>query len=424
MFKNLGLTSVFLILTVSSLSAAAENNILTGALRADKDAASRCSAIEALGAVGGAAAGKELAGLLNDTDQDVRSCAIRVLRAGGEAANETAMAALLSDINSYRAARGSKGIYENNIKARLKAIDSVWALGEIGDPRLMTRLAGFYTESDDVIKINLIVSMGKLKTSEKSGPYLYNIAADASETEVVRAAAYEMLEHIGYPAPEASRSKSVGMEKGDLIFTGGIVGTISGWVSPDMPVGHSGIFAGTEIKDGRLRVVITDCVPNFFKPGGVRNIYAWHNFTRQYEFPFYGNRTSKVKPTPAQREQIVKLGLAMGKLGLKYKLFKKGPVEYDCVNYTEFLYEKAGVNPTDDSYESGAGWPFTPWEQFEATRPNSPVPGPVLLPASGKRVAPDQGIVVRGFDSLADAFGMKSVQVPEGNINIQPEALD
>ena len=201
------------------------------------------------------------------------------------------------------------------------------------------------------------------------------------------------------------------MEKGDLIFTGGIVGTISGWVSPDMPVGHSGIFAGTEVKDGRLRVVLADCVPNSFKPGGVRNIYAWHKFTRNYEFPFYGNRTSKARPTAAQREAIVKRALAMGGLGLKYKLFQKGPAEYDCVNYTEFLYESAGLNPTPDSYESGAGWPFTPWEQFEATRPGRP-PLPARSVSVGANSPVNLDNIRKEIASLTRAFGGQAGALP------------
>lgn len=420
-FRNLTLTAALLSVSMSSYAAPG----LTGsvkALLAEADPDSSCSAIEALGAAKDEAAAREMVRLLSDPDQAVRACAIR---AAGESKNELAVEALLANIDNYQAARGNRGQYEDSLKARLKVIDSIWSLGEIGNPALMDRLTKVYAEADDIIKINLIVSMGKLKKNEKSAPYLLKIAADAGETEVVRAAAFEMLEHLGSPATLAglAPSKSVGMEKGDLIFTGGIVGTVSGWVSPDMPVGHSGIFAGTEIKDGRIRVIIADCVPNFFKPGGVRNIYAWHSFTRQYDFPFYGNRTSKVKPTQAQRDQIVKLGLAMGKLGLKYKLFKKGPVEYDCVNYTEFLYEKAGVNPTPNSYESGAGWPFTPWEQFEATRPGIPPLGPVTL-SGGSSIASDMSIITRGLDSLTGAFGMKAAQAPEVNTNIQPEPVN
>jgi hypothetical protein len=37
--------------------------------------------------------------------------------------------------------------------------------------------------------------------------------------------------------------------------------------------------------------------------------------------------------------------------------------EFDCVGYTERVYEDIGYNPTDNSYESGWGWPLTPAEQ-------------------------------------------------------------
>ena len=429
--RNLGLAAVFISFTFSQYTRAAgvdarpdEDFPATAAI--DAGAAQRCAEVEALAAGAPGSAGKALAGLLSDPEPAVRACALRAMRSSGEAENLAAAETLLSEVDGYRAASGNKGLFEDNLKARLKAIDSIWALGELGDPRLMPKLAEFYAGADDVIKINLIVSMGKLEKNEKSGPFLYSIAANPRETEVVRAAAFEMLEHIGSPAalPGLAPSQNVGMEKGDLIFTGGIVGTISGWVSPDMPVGHSGIFAGTETRDGRIRVLIADCVPSFFVPGDVRNIDSWHKFTRQYEFPFYGNRTSKVRPTPAQRDRIVKKALAMGKLGLKYKLFRKGPLKYDCVNYTEFLYEEAGLNPTPDSYESGAGWPFTPWEQFEATSPSAPVLGPVTLSRVGKNIEPDLGIIKRSIGSLTGAFGMKSAQASEVNIDILPEAVN
>lgn len=411
--KNLGL-AVFLSITVSHYAFAGTDS-----------AANRCSEIAALAASDGDAAGKTLAGLLSDPDEAVRACAALALRGAGEDKNAAASAALLSVVEAYSAARGNKGAFEDSLKARLKAIDSVWALGEIGDPRLMPRLAEFYAGADDVLKINLIVSMGKLKSGVKTGgPYLSAIAADTREAEVVRAAAYEMLEHIDYPAPAAALAspRHVGMEKGDLIFTGGIVGTISGWVSPDMPVGHSGIFAGTEIKDGRLRVVLADCVPNYFKPGGVRDIYAWHKFTRNYEFPFYGNRTSKVRPTAAQREFIVKKAMVMGGLGLKYKLFQKGPTEYDCVNYTEFLYESAGLNPTPDSYESGAGWPFTPWEQFEATRPGlAPLPAG-SAPAGGNPANLDN--IRKELGALTRDFGGQAGTLPGPQVPGEPEPAE
>lgn len=342
---------------------------------------------------------------------------------------EAAIDSLLANIENYQETRDNKGPYENNLKARLKAIDSIWTLGEIGDPRLMGKLSKFYTEADDVVKMNLIISMGKLKKNQKSGPYIFDIAASAQENAVVRAVAFEMLEHIGYPSTviNLTPSKNSGIEKGDLIYTGGIIGTIGSWGNPDLPIGHAGIFAGTEVKDGKVNVIIADCVPNNFKPGGVRNIYSWKNFTHQFMYPYYGNRTTPVKPTPEQRERIVKLALELGKKGLKYTnthIPQKGPDVFDCVGYVEYVYEQTGLNPTEDKYETGWGWPLTPWEQFIATRPNTPEPGVIILPNNGNIIVPSTAIITRGFGSLTGAFGGKAVQAPEVNTNILPEILN
>lgn len=40
--------------------------------------------------------------------------------------------------------------------------------------------------------------------------------------------------------------------------------------------------------------------------------------------------------------------------------------EADCVGFTEHCYEHAGGNPTDNSYESGKGWPLSVREQRDA----------------------------------------------------------
>ncbi|OGR44995.1 MAG: hypothetical protein A2X35_06255 [Elusimicrobia bacterium GWA2_61_42] len=352
-------------------------------------------------------------------------------QANNAATREAAVDELLSNIEAYQTAgrTANKGPYENNLKARLKAIDSIWSLGEIGDPRLMSKLSKFYTEADDVIKMNLMISMGKLKKNSKAGPYLFTVASDPNETEVVRSVAFEMLEHIGYAATVVNvlPSKHAGIEKGDLIFTGGVTGTISGWVSPDLPIGHAGLFAGTEIKNGKISVVIADCVPDNFKPGGVRNIDSWNNFTHHFMYPYYGNRTTPVKPTAAQRERVVKLALEMGRKGLTYSDThgsQKGPVKFDCVGYTEYLYEAIGLNPTENSYETGWGWPLTPWEQFIATKPNVPAQSAIILPNNGNIIVPSQAIITGGFGSLTSVFGMKGVQLPEVSADIQPEAAN
>lgn len=344
---------------------------------------------------------------------------------------DAAINALLANIENYQAAARTpnKGVYEDNLKARLKAIDSIWSLGEIGDPRLMTSLKKFYAESDDVIKMNIIISMSKLKKTDKAGPYVFDIAANPRETEVVRALAFEVLELIKYPSTviNLTRSAEVGIDKADLLYTGGITGSISGWVSPDLPVGHAGLFIGTEAKDGKIKVVIADCVPDFFKPGGVRNIDSWHNFTHDFMYPYYGSRTTPVKPTPEQRERIAKLAIEMGNKGLTYSdthFSQKGPVKFDCVGYTEFLYEAVGLNPTENSYETGWGWPLTPWEQFIAVRPTSRPQSPIILPNNGNIIVPGQAIITQSFNSLTGAFGLTGVRAPEVSTDIQPEFVN
>lgn len=335
--------------------------------------------------------------------------------ASDSSTRDSAVDALLANIENYQSAAKStnKGVYEDNLKARLKAIDSIWSLGEIGDPRLMSKLSKFYGEADDVVKMNLLISMGKLKQNSKAGPYLFGVAANPQETAVVRSVAFEMLEHISYPSTVLNLvpSREVGIEQSDLIFTGGITGTISGWVSPDLPIGHAGLFVGTEIKNGKISVVIADCVPDNFKPGGVRNIDSWNNFTHHFMYPYYGNRTTPVKPTAAQRERIAKLAIELGKKGLTYSDThgsQKGPVKFDCVGYTEFLYEAVGLNPTENSYETGWGWPLTPWEQFIALKPNVKTQGQIILPNNGNIIVPSQAIITQGFSSLSGVFGVRA----------------
>lgn len=421
--KGFALAAMFL--SVSFPAYAAGPDQLSEALDPSNAPAARCAAISAAAATGGEAAARGLAGLVGDADPEVRACALRAASGSG---NEFAVEALLATVEAYQAAGSNKGAYEENLKEKLKAMDAIWGLGEIGHPALQPRLEKFYAQADNVQKVNLVISMGRLKKGANAGPYLYKIAADPKEAEVVRAAAFEMLELAGYQAsvPGLVRSEA-GIDKADLIFTGGIVGTVSGWVSPDFPIGHAGVFAGTEAKDGRINIVIADCVPNNFKPGGVRNIYSWYNFTHQYKFPFYGNRTTAVKPTAAQRERIVSLGLELGKKGLRYNdthFMQKGPVEFDCVGYTEYLYESAGLNPTPAKLESGLGWPLTPFEQFAATRPSAPARGPAPLPGDGHNAVFGQAVLNSAFGALTGAFGMKGVQPLEIPAEIQPASVN
>ncbi len=166
-------------------------------------------------------------------------------------------------------------------------------------------------------------------------------------------------------------SQAFSLEKADIIYTGGWFGLPYNLIG-DLPLGHVGIFAGTEIKDGKIKAVIIDCVPDYFKPGGIRKV-SWKHFTHNFSYPYYGNRTTPNKPSSQQRDAIVAMANSM----LKPKAYslthesQKGPDKFDCVGFTEYLYEKVGLNPTPDDQDSGWGWPLTPSEQFYATVANT-----------------------------------------------------
>jgi len=320
----------------------------------------RCEALASLERSGGRSVSRAQLEALSDPDPRVQACAARSAGASG---NELAIDALVNNVENYLAAASVKGPYEDNLRDRLKAIDSIWALGEIGSPEVMSKLREFYSSADAVLRVNIAISVGKLGPNPHSAPFLKAIAITKHEAGAVRAAAFEMLEERGEEAslPGISASPD-GIEKGDIIYTGGIVGTIGSWGTSDLPVGHAGIFAGTESDGSRIRVLIADCVPNDFIPPGVRDINSWKNFTHHYKYPYYGNRTTKEAPSASQRDAIVRLALEMGTRGLKYNgshFSQKGPEEFDCVGYTEYIYEQAGLNPTENRYESGLGWPLS-----------------------------------------------------------------
>lgn len=396
----------------------AAKSLLNDVALSGKDSETRCAAISALGASSGEAVAKGLAGLINDPDPAVQACAVR---AAGETRNEFAAEALLAGVKEYSAANLKRGPYENNLRARLKVLDAIWSLGEIGNPKVMEKLLKLYGEADDVVKINMVIGAGKTK-SESASRFLYKIAGMTMESGVVRAAAYEMLEANKAPAPAAQPSLAEGMERGDLIFTGGIFGVPQPIVG-DLPIGHAGLFGGTETSGGKVVVVIYDCVPDSFKPyGGVRKIFSFTNFTHQNNYAFYGNRVSRLRPTAYQREQIIKAAIA--KVGHHYSdshFAQKGPEDFDCVGYTEYAYESAGLNPTPNKEETGWGWPLTPAEQFAATTANPRAAAAAvqpLIPPAG--TAPSPALVTRGAAALTTAFGMTGLPLPQVNTSIQP----
>ena len=352
-----------------------------------------------------------LTDLLNDPDPRVQDCAIR---AAGRAGDAASAGILLGNVESYLYASGSRsyGAYEDNLRARLKAINSIWALGEIGSPRIMARLLRFFKASDQTIKINLVIGAGKTR-SPLTAAFLYRVAGSARESNEVRAAAYEMLAEDGLRAP-APRLSFDGMQKADIIYTGGLTGIPQDWIG-DLAIGHVGLYGGTEIRDGRIEVVIYDCVPDNFKPyGGVRRIYSFRDFTHEDSYPFFGNRVSKVRPTPAQRELVIKAAIA--KLGHHYSnshFQQKGPEYFDCVGFAEYAYEAASLNPTPDDQETGWGWPLTPAEQFASTVPDTQnAPAPVDMPPLPVPQPQNTGIIAQSADAVMHAFGLRAQALP------------
>ena len=393
-FKNLALTTALLSVSFSAYAADSDPCAGVKAMARSRDAA------------------RSLAGLISTGDEQAQHCAIR---AAGETRNLAAADALLANVENYTSQAPGKGVYEDNLNARLKALDSIWALGEIGDPAVLKKLLKFYKDSDDTVRINMAIGAGKTKGKDAEG-FLFNLAADTSESNVVRAAAYEMLDANRARMPQPQLSAFNGMEKGDLIYTGGIFGIPQGWIN-ETPVGHAGLYAGAEIKDGKLVVVIYDCVPDNFKPyGGVRKIFSFYNFTHHNTYAFYGNRVSKLRPTPAQRDMII--AAAAAKVGHHYSdthFSQKGPEDFDCVGYTEYAYEAAGLNPTPNDQETGWGWPLTPAEQFAATVSNTRSAPKIAAPAAGDIAAPHQDVITGNSAALTGAFGMgaaKSAEAP------------
>jgi hypothetical protein len=421
-FKNLALTAVLLSLSVSAYASAETRDILKSAGDTAAKAEDRCAGIKALSANSDEETSKQLAALVNDGDPAVQDCAIR---AAGETKNAFAAEALLENVKSYHDLAGGRGPYEEHLKARLKAIKSIWSIGEIGDPKVMNKVLGFFNGSDDVVKINMAVSAGKTKAAETER-FLYKLAASAAESNQVRAAAYEMLDERRAAAPAPKLSDFDSMEKGDLIYTGGVFGIPQGWIG-DLEIGHVGIYGGTEIRNGRIAVVIYDCVPDNFKPyGGVRRIYSFNYFTHEHMYPFFGNRVSKVRPTPAQRDLIIKA--AKAKLGHHYSdlhIYQKGPEVFDCVGYGEYAYEAAGLNPTPDDQETGLGWPLTPAEQFAATVSNNHnVPVMAAMPAHRTPEAPAQSIITGNFGALSSFLGAGAPEVPAAPADVAPVTAD
>ncbi|GAB4031474.1 MAG: hypothetical protein Fur0012_08730 [Elusimicrobiota bacterium] len=151
----------------------------------------RCSLGEAISRTGSDRAQRKIAGLLSGADSDLAICLSRI---AGESKNPYAMAALSGNIEDFVYNSDRSG--ERDVKKKIAAINSIWALGEIGSEKVMDKLEKYYNGSDETLRINIIFSMGKLKDARVL-PYLSKIAGNEKESEAVRSAAYEMIDELG-----------------------------------------------------------------------------------------------------------------------------------------------------------------------------------------------------------------------------------
>jgi len=151
----------------------------------------RCALADVISRTGDERAQKALAGLLKGAESDLSIC---VAQYSGENKNEHALDALSDNVEGFLYG-ADKGLAEKDLKKKIAAINSIWAMGEIGAPKVMDKLQSFYNSSDEVLRINIIFSMSKLKT-KKVVPYLQKLAENENETDGVRSAAAEILEKV------------------------------------------------------------------------------------------------------------------------------------------------------------------------------------------------------------------------------------
>jgi len=167
------------------------DTIINEAMNKNGEINYRCGLIEILSDSDSDYARKSINSVFKEDDYELKKCTAKIV---GRTKNEYVIENLFNNIEDYLF-NSYKGIAEQNLKQRIAAIDSIWALGEIGDPKVMSKLEKFYNMSDEVIRINIIFSIGKLK-SKKALIYLDKIAENEKESDAVRSAAFEMIEEL------------------------------------------------------------------------------------------------------------------------------------------------------------------------------------------------------------------------------------
>lgn len=220
--------------------------------------------------------------------------------------------------------------HQGSADGRLKLINAVWALGEIGGEEAEAALSEALPDADRTTRLNIVAALDKIGAVAVAGQDSRRADPDG------------LYGHL---------------EPGDVLFRKGYFGLLNSLIKAQT-VGHVGIYVG--IENGEPMVI------DAWQP--LRKI-SLRGFISNW--PFYGNYTTLPEPTSAQRETII--GFVNSQLGKPFDaihLDQKGPVKFDCVGLAEAAYESAGLNPTPDAFESGWGWPLTPTEQYEHMFPN------------------------------------------------------
>jgi hypothetical protein len=94
--------------------------------------------------------------------------------------------------------------------------------------------------------------------------------------------------------------------------------------------------------------------------------------------------------------------------------------EFDCVGFTERIYEDIGVNPTNNSYESGWGWPLTPGEQRDSSNVvvTSTLLRTVKSCATGQATGPLQRIdLTTGYSNYTCASRYQEQCIDDGSFD-------
>jgi len=272
-------------------------------------------------ALGAAAAGAQTTELSRDRDRLVDEI-VAALPSPGPASRESRLIDALETLSSGAA----KSAVRPSGGAGFRLIDAVWALGETGGPAAERALLSAAPQADPTVRLNIDAALAKIAGRPAAGG-------------------------------RAEEPAAAHLEPGDILFRKGYFGLLNPAIGAQA-AGHVGVYAGVENGE---HMVIEGWLP-------VRKV-SLKVFIGNW--PYYGNRTTPVRPTAAQRAAIV--DYVRAQLGKGYDMAhtgQKGPGKFDCVGLAEAAYEAAGLNPTPDEFESGWGWPLTPTEQYEHTLPN------------------------------------------------------